>query len=111
MPDNAVREGLRKERVGVVTSDKMQKTIVVQVKRKALHPNYGKVIEKAKKFKVHDEKNQAKVGDVVRIVETRPLSRDKRWRLVKILSHGRAKSAGDIKDVLAGPDQGQGTAK
>ena len=75
---------------GLVTSDKMTKTIVVQVRRKALHRQYGKVIEKANKFKAHDEQNQAKIGDRVRIVETRPLSKDKRWRLVEILSHGHA---------------------
>jgi small subunit ribosomal protein S17 len=79
------RENLRKERIGIVVSNKMQKTIVVQIRRKALHPGYGKVIEKAVKFKAHDEKNQAKVGDRVRIVETRPLSKDKRWRLVEVL--------------------------
>jgi small subunit ribosomal protein S17 len=91
------RENRRKERVGIVLSDKMQKTIVVQVKRKALHPLYGKVIEKANKFKAHDEKNEAKIGDRVRIVETRPMSKDKRWRLVEILSRGRQNSSGDLK--------------
>lgn len=104
MPDNAGRPNLRKQRIGVVTSDKMQKTIVVQVRRKALHPEYGKVIEKANKFKVHDEKNEAKVGDTVKIVETRPLSKDKKWRLVQVLSRGRSKSADEIKDVLAPPE-------
>ncbi len=79
------RQDLRKERVGAVTSNKMQKTIVVQVKRRAKHPVYGKVMEKARKFKAHDEKNTAKIGDLVRIVETRPLSKDKRWRLVEII--------------------------
>ena len=74
-----------KERVGIVTSNKMQKTIVVQVRRTVPHPQYGKVIQKAKKFKVHDEKNQAKIGDRVRIMETRPLSKLKRWRLVEIV--------------------------
>jgi small subunit ribosomal protein S17 len=75
----------RKEMVGFVVSDKMQKTIVVQIKRLARHPVYKRVITKASKFKVHDEKNQAKLGDKVRITETRPLSKDKRWRLVEIL--------------------------
>ena len=75
----------RKIRIGVVVSDKMQKTIVVRVERSAMHPEYGKVIKKAKKFKVHDEKNQAKAGDRVRIMETRPLSKDKRWRLLEVL--------------------------
>lgn len=87
------RENHRKERVGVVTSNKMQKTIVVQIKRKTLHPEYGKVMEKATKFKVHDEKNEAKAGDTVRIQETRPLSKDKRWRLVEIVA--RSKKSGD----------------
>lgn len=100
MVENTERPNLRKERIGVVLSDKMQKTIVVQIKRKALHPLYGKVIEKAQKFKVHDEKNQAKIGDRVRIAETRPLSKDKRWRLVEILSHGKTDSSMDIKDAL-----------
>ncbi|MBI4432713.1 MAG: 30S ribosomal protein S17 [Candidatus Omnitrophica bacterium] len=95
-----VRENLRKERMGVVTSDKMQKTIVVQVKRKTRHPLYGKVIEKAKKFKVHDEKNEAKIGDTVKITETRPLSKDKRWRLVAVVSRGQGKSALDLKETV-----------
>lgn len=94
------RTSLRKERVGIVLSNKMQKTIVVRISRKARHPKFGKVIEKSNKFKVHDEKNEAKIGDRVRIVETRPLSRDKRWRLVEILAAGKADSAADIKDVL-----------
>ena len=97
------RNSLEKRRtiVGIVVSDKMQKTIVVQIKRKALHPEYGKVINKANKFKVHDEKNEAKIGDKVRIVETRPLSRDKCWRLVEILGHGEFGVGQDIKEVEA----------
>ena len=91
----------RKERIGIVLSDKMQKTIVVQTKRKAPHPLYGKVIEKAVKFKVHDEKNEAKIGDRVRIAETRPLSKDKRWRLVEIVSRGHRKASVDLKDPVA----------
>ncbi|MBI3252729.1 MAG: 30S ribosomal protein S17 [Candidatus Omnitrophica bacterium] len=94
------RQNLRKERTGIVVSDKMQKTIVVQVWRKAPHPDYGKVIEKAAKFKVHDEKNQAKVGDRVRIVETRPLSKDKRWRLVEVLAHGHGNASVDLKETV-----------
>ncbi len=84
----------------------MQKTIVVQIRRKALHPLYGKVIEKAAKFKVHDEKNEAKTGDRVLIRETRPLSKDKRWTLVEVLARGAGHtkkertSSTDIKDVL-----------
>lgn len=102
---NEARKSLRKERTGIVLSNKMQKTIVVQIRRKALHPEYGKVIEKAAKFKVHDEKNEAKIGDRVRIVETRPLSKDKRWRLVEILGHGTGDSSKDIKDApgVSGP--------
>ena len=98
MPSVEARENLRKERIGIVISNKMQKTIVVQIKRKALHPLYGKVIEKANKFKAHDEKNEAKVGDRVRIAETRPLSKEKRWRLVEILSHGHGPKSSDIKE-------------
>ena len=88
----------KKERTGIVLSNKMQKTIVVQIRRKTRHSLYGKVINKAKKFKVHDERNQAQVGDKVRIVETRPLSKEKRWRLLEILSHGHISSALDIKE-------------
>ncbi|MBI2095968.1 MAG: 30S ribosomal protein S17 [Candidatus Omnitrophica bacterium] len=102
MPASVQRPNLRKERIGVVVSDKMQKTIVVQIRRKALHPLYGKVIERARKFKVHDEKNEAKSGDTVRIVETRPLSKDKRWRLVEVIAHGRAGSSVDLKEEVAG---------
>ena len=99
MPETMIRENLRKKRIGIVLSNKMKKTIVVQIKRKALHPLYGKVIEKAAKFKVHDEKNEAQIGDKVRIEETRPLSKDKRWRLIEILSHGHTKSTDDLKDA------------
>ena len=103
------RSNFRKKRTGVVTSDKMQKTIVVQISRKALHPLYGKVVGSANKFKVHDEKNEAKIGDRVTIEETRPLSKDKRWRLVKILERGAGRlkkdsgASADIKDVLEKP--------
>lgn len=75
----------RKVREGEVVSDKMQKTIVVQVTRTTTHPVYKKVITKSKRFKVHDEKNEAKIGDKVRIMETRPLSKDKRWRLLEVI--------------------------
>jgi len=75
----------RKERVGIVVSDKMKKTIVVRVDRVAKHQMYSKPIRSSTKFKVHDEKNEAKPGDRVRIVETRPLSKDKRWRLLEIV--------------------------
>lgn len=76
----------RKERQGVVISDKMDKTITIQVERLTHHPWFGKTLKKYSKFKAHDEKNEAKVGDLVRIAETRPLSKTKRWRLVKVLT-------------------------
>jgi small subunit ribosomal protein S17 len=79
------KRGAKKERVGVVISDKMEKTIVVRVERVTKHPLYNKVIKRFLKFKAHDEKNEAKNGDKVKIAETRPLSKDKRWRLVEIL--------------------------
>ena len=75
----------RKVRTGVVVSDKMDKTIVVAVERLMRHPLYGKIIKRTKKFKAHDENNECRVGDIVTIMETRPLSREKRWRLVKIV--------------------------
>ena len=81
----AVR-GNRKERVGVVVSDVQDKTIVVKVERRTAHPRYHKIVKVSKKFTAHDEKNEARNGDTVRIVETRPLSRSKRWRLVEIIS-------------------------
>jgi len=77
--------GHRKKRVGIVLSDRMNKTIVVRLERRVRHPIYGRVIRKWTKFKVHDERNSAKVGDKVRIVETRPLSKEKRWRLLEIV--------------------------
>ena len=80
-----VTRNLRKERTGVVVSNKMDKTIVVAVKRKVKHPIYGKFVNKTKKFMVHDEKNDCNIGDTVRIMETRPLSRRKSWRLVEII--------------------------
>lgn len=76
---------LRKTRIGVVTSNKMTKTITVAVERKVKHPIYGKFVKKTTKFHAHDEKNEASIGDVVRIMETRPLSKTKRWRLVEIV--------------------------
>lgn len=79
------RKNKRKVRNGVVVSDKMDKTITVAVESLMRHPLYGKTIKRTKKFKTHDENNECKVGDIVTIMETRPLSRDKRWRLVKIV--------------------------
>ena len=80
---------LRKERMGVVTSTKMDKTIVVAVKWKEKHPIYGKFVNKTKKYHAHDEKNEAQVGDRVLLMETRPLSKTKRWRLVEILEKAK----------------------
>ena len=79
----------RKVRVGVVVSDKMQKTVVVRIDRRVPHPIYGKMVTRSKKFKAHDEDNSAKTGDTVRIAETRPLSKDKRWRVVEIVERAR----------------------
>lgn len=78
-------KSLRKERVGVVTSNKMDKTITVAVKWKEKHPIYGKFVNKTKKYHAHDEKNECNIGDTVRLRETRPLSKLKRWRLVEII--------------------------
>jgi small subunit ribosomal protein S17 len=75
----------RKVRVGKVVSDKMDKTIVVAVETAKKHPLYGKTMKRTKKFKAHDENNVAKIGDIVKIMETRPLSKDKRWRLVEVV--------------------------
>ncbi len=80
---------LRKQRVGIVTSNKMQKTITVSIERKVKHPIYGKFIKKTKKYAAHDEDNQCGIGDVVRIMETRPLSKNKRWRLVEIIEKAK----------------------
>jgi small subunit ribosomal protein S17 len=81
------RDSLRKTRVGVVTSDKMNKTIVVEVERRVPHPRFKKIVRRTTKFHAHDEKEEAKLGDKVRIMETRPLSKTKRWRLIEILAH------------------------
>ena len=80
---------LRKERMGVVVSDAMNKTVVVQAERRIVHPVYGKVMRRSKKYYAHDEKNEAKRGDKVVIAETRPLSRTKRWRLVEIMEKAK----------------------
>jgi small subunit ribosomal protein S17 len=79
----------RKERVGKVVSNKMQKTITVAVDRKVKHPIYGKFVNRTTKFKAHDENNTAGVGDTVRIMETRPLSKDKRWRLIEVVEKAK----------------------
>ena len=79
----------RKTRVGLVVSDKMQKTVVVAIERRVPHPVYGKMVTRTKRVKAHDEENTAKAGDTVRIEETRPLSKDKRWRVVEIVERAR----------------------
>ena len=88
-----VKEGLvrnfRKERIGIVVSNKMEKSIVVLVERKVKHPKYGKFVKKSTKFMAHDEKNEANMGDTVRIMETRPLSKNKCWRLVEIVEKAK----------------------
>lgn len=80
---------LRKERIGEVVSNKMQKTITVAVKRKEKHPIYGKFVQKTKKFTAHDETNDCNIGDTVKIMETRPLSKNKRWRLIEIVERAK----------------------
>ena len=82
---DATDRNLRKTRIGVVTSNKMTKTITVEVERKVKHPIYGKFVKKTTKFHAHDEKNEASIGDVVRIMETRPMSKTKRWRFVEVI--------------------------
>jgi small subunit ribosomal protein S17 len=84
-----MERNLRKERIGLVVSDKMDKSISVQIERKEKHPKYGKFVRKSKKFMTHDEKNEAKEGDIVRIMETRPLSKNKCWRLVEIIERAK----------------------
>ncbi len=85
MSETTVNRGNRKTRVGIVTSDKMDKTIVVTIRSRYKHPLYGKIIGHTKKFKAHDKENACHVGDLVRISETRPLSKTKRWRVVEIV--------------------------
>lgn len=88
MEDNKVRK-LRKERAGVVVSNKMDKTIVVAVKRKVKHPIYGKFVNKTTKFYAQDDNNECNIGDMVRIMETRPLSKNKCWRLIEITERAK----------------------
>ncbi|ADB41743.1 30S ribosomal protein S17 [Spirosoma linguale] len=85
----ASERNARKERIGRVTSNKMQKTITVAIDRKVKHPMYGKFMNKTKKLTVHDEKNECGIGDTVRVMETRPLSKNKRWRLVEIIEKAK----------------------
>ena len=84
-----MERNLRKERIGVVVSNKMDKSIVILVERKVKHPKYGKFVKKSTKFMAHDEKNECTIGDTVRIMETRPLSKDKCWRLVEIIEKAK----------------------
>ncbi len=87
--ETATERNARKSRVGKVVSDKMQKTVVVAIERRVQHPVYGKMVRKTTRLKAHDEENSAKTGDTVRIMETRPLSKDKRWRVVEIIERAR----------------------
>ena len=87
--ETTIERKLRKTRIGVVTSNKMEKTITVAVVRKLKHPKYGKFLKKTKKFHAHDEKNECNIGDTVKIMETRPLSATKRWRLVEIVEKAK----------------------
>ena len=81
--------GLRKTRIGVVVSDKMDKTITVEIRNRVKHPLYGKIMNRTEKFKAHDEQNEAGIGDTVKVMECRPLSKDKRWRLVEIIEKAK----------------------
>lgn len=84
-----MERNLRKERIGVVASNKMDKTIVVVIERRMKHPIYGKFVKKSTRFFAHDENNDCNIGDTVRIMETRPLSKKKRWRLVEIIERAK----------------------
>lgn len=83
------KRNLRKERIGIVTSDKMDKSIVVAVERRVKHPKYGKFVKKTTKFVAHDETNECHIGDTVKIMETRPLSKTKNWRLVEVVERAK----------------------
>ena len=96
------QRAVRKTRMGIVVSDRMMKTIVVRVDRLTKHPLFGRVIKRSTRFKVHDESNSARVGDWVKIMETRPLSKDKRWRLVEILRRGStAPAVESVSDTIS----------
>ena len=94
METNEATRGRRKLRVGKVVSDRMDKTVVVSIERLVKHPTYGRYVRRRAKFKVHDEKNECRVGDWVRIRETRPVSRRKRWRVVGVISKATQFAAG-----------------
>ena len=85
----AVDRNLRKERVGIVTSDKMTKSVTVKVERRVMHKKYGKFVKLSSKFMAHDEKDEAHIGDTVRSMETRPVSKSKRWRLVEVIERAK----------------------
>jgi small subunit ribosomal protein S17 len=87
--ETTLKRNLRKEKIGTVTSNKMEKSIVVAVERKVKHPKYKKFVKRTSKFMAHDEKNECNIGDVVRIMETRPLSKSKCWRLVEIVEKAK----------------------
>ena len=89
MEDMQVERNLRKTMVGIVSSDKMDKTIVVSVVDNVKHPKYGKIVKRTYKLKAHDENNECRIGDRVRVMETRPLSKGKRWRLVEIVERAK----------------------
>ncbi len=84
-----LQRGRRKVRIGKVVGDRMEKTIVVQIERLVKHPVYGRYVRRRSKFKVHDEKNECRIGDTIRFVETRPLSKDKRWRFVEFVERAK----------------------
>jgi small subunit ribosomal protein S17 len=87
--NSAMERNIRKERIGVVISNKMDKSIIVAIKRKVKHPIYGKFVNKTKKLMAHDEENSCNIGDTVRISETRPLSKNKTWRLIEIIERAK----------------------
>ena len=87
--ENAIERNLRKSRVGMVVSDKMDKTVVVAIEDHVRHPLYGKIVKRTYKLKAHDEENQCGIGDTVKVMETRPLSKDKRWRVVEIVEKAK----------------------
>jgi small subunit ribosomal protein S17 len=95
MTTNGIERGQRKSKVGRVVSDKMDKTIVVSVERLSRHPLYKRVVRLTTKFKAHDERNEARIGDTVRIEESRPMSATKRWRLIEIVARG-SDASGDV---------------
>ena len=88
-PRPSAKRGIRKTRTGLVVSDKMQKTVVVKVSRRGRHPVYEKVVRHSARYKAHDERGEAHVGDTVLIAETRPISKDKRWRVVRVVEKAR----------------------